>query len=233
MENTMYVYKTTNLITGKIYVGKRVYRKKDDAWYLGSGIYLKRSIKKHGRENFTKEILEWCENRELLSEREIYWINYFNSTNPEIGYNLSLGGEGGNVGKEAYIKISSKLKGIKKSKEFCDNISAALKDKPKSKEHKEKIRQTLIGTTRPQETVDKMSKSMKEKYDNGWESPVQKTVYQYNKTSGEFIQEFKSATEAGRILNIDRKAINNNCLGKSKSSGGFIWSRIKKENIND
>ena len=40
-----------------------------------------------------------------------------------------------------------------------------------------------------------------------------------------------SATEAGRVLNIDRKAITNNCVGKSKSSGGFIWSKIKKENI--
>lgn len=229
----MYIYKTTNLITNKIYIGKRVYRKKDDDWYLGSGIYLKRSIKKHGRENFKKEILEWCEDKEILSTREIYWIKYFDSTNPLIGYNLSLGGEGGNVGKEAYIKIADKLRGVKKSKEICDNISKSLKGIPKSEEHKEKIRQTLTGTIRPQEVIDKMSKSMKEKYDNGWESPVQKIVYQYNKNTGEFIQEFKSATEAGRILGINRKGINNNCLNKTKSSGGFIWSRIKKENIND
>ena len=33
------------------------------------------------------------------------------------------------------------------------------------------------------------------------------------------------------VLNIDRKSITNNCVGKSKSSGGFIWSKIKKENI--
>jgi len=227
----MYVYKTTNLITEKIYIGKRVYREKDDNWYLGSGIYLKRSIKKYGRENFIKEIIEWCDNKNILNEREIYWINHFNSRCSKIGYNLSKGGEGGNVGEEAYIKISNKLKGIKKSKEVCNKISEALKDKPKSEEHKEKIRQTLIGTTRPQEVVEKMSKSIKEKYDNGWESPVQKTVYQYNKFTGEFIEEFKSATEASKILGIDRKAINNNCLNKTKSSGGFIWSRIKKENI--
>ena len=48
-----------------------------------------------------------------------------------------------------------------------------------------------------------------------------------------YIQFFKSATEAGRVLNINRKAITNNCLGKSKSSGGFIWSKIKKENYYD
>ena len=227
----MYIYKTTNLLNGKIYVGKRVYRKKDDGWYLGSGIYLKRAIKKYGRENFKKEILEWCDNKSYLCQREIYWINQLNSTNPKIGYNLSLGGEGGNVGKEAYIKIGNKLRGKKKSKEFGEKVSKALKGKAKSKEHIEKVRQALLGVSRHKKVVDKMSKSIKTKYDNGWESPVQIEVHQYNKTTGNYIQSFKSATEAGRVLNVDRRAITSNCVGKSKSSGGFIWSKIKKENI--
>ena len=227
----MYIYKTTNLLNNKIYIGKRVYRKKDDNWYLGSGVYLKRAIKKYGRENFKKEIIEWCENKTHLCKREIYWINYFNSTNHSIGYNLSLGGDGGNVGKEAYIKIGNKLRGIKRPKEFGEKVSKALKGKPKSKEHNEKVRQSLLGTPRPKEVIEKMAKSIKNKYDNGWESSVQIEVHQYNKKTGLYIQSFKSATEAGRVLNIDRKAISNNCIGKSKSSGGFIWAKIKKENI--
>lgn len=227
----MYVYKTTNLLNNKIYIGKRVYRKKDDDWYLGSGVYLNRAIKKYGRDNFKKEIIEWCDNKTHLCEREIYWISYFNSTDHKIGYNLSLGGDGGNVGEEAYIKIANKLRGKKKSKEFGEKISKALKGKPKSKEHNEKVRQALLGVSRPKEVVDKMSKSIKEKYDNGWESPVQIKVHQYNKQTGEYIQSFKSATEASRILNISRKGITNNCVMKSKSSGGFVWSKFKKENI--
>lgn len=227
----MYIYKTTNLLNGKIYVGKRIYRKKDDTWYLGSGVYLNRAIKKHGRENFVKEIIEWCSDKKELCNKEIYWIKYFNSTNLKIGYNLSLGGDGGNVGVEAYIKIGNKLRGKKKSKEFGEKVSKALKGKAKSKEHNEKVRQSLLGKSRPKEVIDKMSKSIKNKYDNGWESPVQIEVHQYNKTTGNYIQSFKSATEAGRLLNIDRKSITNNCVGKSKSSGGFIWSKIKKENI--
>ena len=229
----MYIYKTTNLLNGKIYIGKRVYRKKDDKWYLGSGIYLNRVIKKYGRENFKKEILEWCDNKSHLCQREIYWINQLNSTNPKIGYNLSLGGDGGNVGVEAYIKIGNKLRGKKKSKEFGEKVSKALKGKAKSKEHNEKVRQALLGRKRPKEVVDKMSKSIKNKYDNDWKSPVQIEVYQYDKTTGNYIQSFKSATEAGRILNIDRKAITNNCVRKSKSSGGFIWSKVKRDNINE
>ena len=166
-----------------------------------------------------------------MCKREIYWIEQFNATNPEIGYNLSLGGDGGNVGVEAYIKIGNKLRGKKKPKEFGEKISKALKGKPKSKEHNEKVRQSLLGRTRPKEVIGKMSKSIKNKYDNGWESPVQIEVHQYNKTTGDYIQSFKSATEAGRVLNVDRNAITNNCVGKAKSSGGFIWSKIKKENI--
>lgn len=227
----MYIYKTTNLLNGKIYIGKRVYRKKDDKWYLGSGIYLNRAIKKYGRENFKKEIIEWCNDKTHLNKREIYWIKQFNAINPKIGYNLSLGGDGGNVGKEAYIKIGNKLRGKKRPKEFGEKISKALKGKPKSKEHIEKVRRSLLGRTRPKEVIDKMSKSIKKKYAEGWESPVQIEVHQYNKTTGNYIQSFKSATEAGRVLNINRKAITDNCVGRSKSSGGFIWSKIKKENI--
>lgn len=227
----MYVYKTTNLLNNKIYVGKRIYRKKDDDWYLGSGIWLNRVIKKYGRVNFKKEILEWCNSKEELCEREIFWIQQLKSTNPEIGYNLSLGGEGGNVGKEAYIIIGNKLRGIKRPKEFGEKVSKALKGVPKSKEHTEKVRQALLGRERPKEVVDKMTKAIQDKYDNGWQSPVQIEVHQYNKSTGDYIQSFKSATEAGRVLFIDRKAITNNCVGKSDSSGGFIWSKIKKENV--
>ena len=78
-----------------------------------------------------------------------------------------------------------------------------------------------------------MAKSIKEKYENGWKSPVQIEIRQYNKNTGNYIQSYKSATEAGRVLKIDRKVITNNCSGKSKSSGGFIWSKIKKENYYD
>lgn len=227
----MYIYKTTNLLNNKIYIGKRVYRKKDDDWYLGSGIWLKRSIEKYGRKYFKKEIIEWCNSEEELCKKEIFWINCFDSINPKIGYNLSLGGEGGNVGKEAYVKISNKLKGVKKSIVFGEKVSNALKNKPKSKEHNEKVRQSLLGRIRPKEVVDKMSNSIKEKYDNGWKSPVQIEVHQYDKSTRIYLKSFNSATEAGRVLNVDRKAITNNCNDKSKSSGKFIWSKIKKESI--
>jgi len=83
----MFIYKTTNLINGKIYVGQQSTNNK---LYLGSGKLILRAIKKYGKENFKKTIIELCESCEELNNREIYWIK---ALNPE--YNLYPGGIGG------------------------------------------------------------------------------------------------------------------------------------------
>lgn len=87
----MFIYKTTNLINGKIYIGKSTKNNKN---YLGSGRTLLKAIKKYGRENFKREIIENDINDIiLLNLREIYWIEYYNSRNKKIGYNITKGGE--------------------------------------------------------------------------------------------------------------------------------------------
>lgn len=94
-----YIYKTTNLINGKIYIGQKmsnIFLKEE---YLGSGKYLRNAINKYGKENFEVELIEWCETFEKINEREKYWIQYFNSLDKEIGYNISVGGDGGDTWK--------------------------------------------------------------------------------------------------------------------------------------
>jgi len=91
----MFIYKTTNLINGKIYIGEHNGKYTN---YLGSGKILKLAIKKYGKENFKREIIEECETLEELDEREIYWIEFYNSRDKKVGYNIREGG-GLNGGK--------------------------------------------------------------------------------------------------------------------------------------
>lgn len=95
-----FIYKVTNLINGKIYIGQTVQSVKD-RWYRHCGksglskgemqTHFKRAILKYGKENFKVETIEEVD-RNLLDEREIYWISYYNSN--KIGYNSTKGGYG-------------------------------------------------------------------------------------------------------------------------------------------
>jgi group I intron endonuclease len=85
----MIIYKTTNLINGKFYIGKDT---KNNPVYLGSGTLLALAIKKYGRENFQKEIIEVCDTIEQLNIREIFWISKLVPI-----YNIAKGGFGGNT----------------------------------------------------------------------------------------------------------------------------------------
>lgn len=89
----MQIYKITNLINGKIYIGKD---ESDRLNYFGSGKIIKSAINKYGLANFKKEILEICNNREKLCEREKFWIKQVNTKSP-IGYNIANGGNGGDT----------------------------------------------------------------------------------------------------------------------------------------
>ena len=90
-----YIYKTTNLINGKIYIGQ----KKADHFlgpdYLGSGFLLHKAINKYKKENFKVEILCECSDKLDLDAKERFYISLYNSQSPEIGYNIVEGGQGG------------------------------------------------------------------------------------------------------------------------------------------
>ncbi len=149
----MIIYKTTNLINGKFYIGKDVKNKKT---YYGSGLILRKAILKYGKENFIKEILDECDSHDELCQKEIYWINKLDARNPDIGYNLAEGGLGGCLGCKVSDETKEKLSKIFKERKILwgAKISKSMKDKPKSDDHKNNIRKT-----------------MDEKYNNGYKSP--------------------------------------------------------------
>jgi len=127
----MIVYKTTNLINGKIYIGQDA---NNNPRYLGSGFVLKQAIEKYGRENFNKEILEFC-NESNLDQREIYWIKEYNSTDKTIGYNRTDGGGGGNTRKhmseEEITNYNNKIRNtmleVVKNPKYIKKLSDSVK----------------------------------------------------------------------------------------------------------
>ena len=90
-----YIYKTTNKLNNKIYIGQKKSKIFLGEDYLGSGKYLLRAVNKYGRENFMVEMIDTADSRDNLSELEIFYIKKYNSTNHMIGYNIAKGGIGG------------------------------------------------------------------------------------------------------------------------------------------
>lgn len=78
--------------------------------------YLYDAMNKYGYDNFVCSLIEECDDS-LLDEREIYWIKFYNTTNKSNGYNMTIGGGGGNTWannphkEETSKKISEHNKG--------------------------------------------------------------------------------------------------------------------------
>lgn len=94
----MIIYKITNLINQKIYIGLTTCTLKE-RWQNHKGCvksdprHLYSSMRKYGIENFKIEIVEETDSLEKLAQLEDYYINLYNSRDPDVGYNLSAGGQ--------------------------------------------------------------------------------------------------------------------------------------------
>ena len=133
------IYKTTNNINGKIYIGKHKTRDLDDN-YLGSGKILNYAIKKHGINNFTREYLFIFDNEEDMNNKELELVSE-EFIKEDTNYNMNIGGYGGweYVNKNSTPEIKARG-GIATKKAFKDN--------PLFEEDiKSKISKKMIGNT--------------------------------------------------------------------------------------
>jgi group I intron endonuclease len=178
--NAMIIYKTVNVLNGKFYVGKDERNKPD---YYGSGINLNRAIKKYGKENFIKEVLEYCSTKEELIEKEKYWIKETKAQ--ELGYNIADGGWGGNTyDEETRQRISKQFRGRKVKPEIIEKAKRTREEKKKqnpdayklSQEHKEILSKTHKGKVHPEEWKKNHSEKMKELYHSGDASQFEKFI---------------------------------------------------------
>lgn len=183
-----YIYKTTNLVNEKIYVGQ----KKSETFvktYYGSGTIIRRAIEKYGVENFKVEIIQWCASKKDLDLKERYWIKKLKSQwGFGIGYNVTDGGELGDtfthLTKEDQEKRREKHRKNnnlprwteERKKEMSKRMSGEnnpsygkqgyFKGKKLPEETKQKLREVNLGKKATKETREKLSNIHKERFKN-------------------------------------------------------------------
>lgn len=235
-----FIYITTNHINNKKYIGQKKY---NNNWktYLGSGVLLSRAIKKYGKENFSKEIIENCYTKEQLNEREKFWIKYYKAVTSDDFYNLASGGDGGNIiglkTDEEKRKIygdrdmSNMVKGeqspfSKLKNDQVVEISYLIMDGFSNQYIAEKF--NVSSRTISDIKLKKTWKSITLDFDfdninyRPYQAKSNKPVIQYDK-DGNYIKEWLSARQIDEVLGISYKQISQCCNGDRKTSHGYVW----------
>lgn len=152
-----YIYLTTNRVNGKQYIGQH-YGELND-FYIGSGSVLKKAIEKYGKENFSKEILEICQDYDSMNNAERNWIKQFNAVKDDKFYNIAEGGFNSNpclglsieADKERRRKMSIAAQGKKNhfyGQHLCKE-QHPFWGKHHTEEAKQRMREKKIGGKAP------------------------------------------------------------------------------------
>lgn len=196
----MIIYRIKNNINNKIYIGQTVRdletRLKEHR--RNKKCIMHRVFNKYGYENFTVDIIDTAETLDELNNKEIYWINYYDSSNKDKGYNLCEGG--GNT------------KGYHHSEESKQLMSEHQKRKYGSDNH-------FYGMHHTDETREKMRQSWIDRKATGESLPQCKKVI--NLDTGEI---FNSITDACNKYNLKNTHVSRVCRGKRKRTGGYRWA---------
>ena len=202
-----YIYKITNIINEKVYIGKTI-NPIEHRWREHCSEYNKNknekrplynAMKKYGVENFKIEEIEKCSLHEL-NERERYWIGFFGSF--KNGYNAILGGDGRPyVDYDLIYKLYQETKNVKKVKELTGHDTETIS-----------------------KILDSFGITQKQRKLNANIS-ISKPVAKYDLKTGEILRIYVSAIEAEKEHG-NTKHINDVCKGKRKSCKGFGWKYI-------
>lgn len=154
-----YIYKTTNILNNKIYIGKK---KGDfDKKYLGSGKYLWNAINKNGKDVFTVEVIEFTNSENEQCLREKYWIKYYRDLNVPM-YNIADGGEGGDI--VSYLTLEDRITRIHKLKKNSHFANLTPEQDKLYRQKAWKSRRDNGNDKQTKEQIQQRSKHLKEFY---------------------------------------------------------------------
>ena len=211
-----YIYKITNNINGKCYVGKTERtievrwseHIRPSRWKMDLPLY--RAFLKYGIDNFSIEEVEECDNA-ILDEREIYWINYFDTY--KKGYNCTAGGEGGIKIYDEYIDmIIERYQSGERLDQLCKEYHYAYINVCREMQNRGIFPNTFAGP-------EKLSKK----------------IYAVDPYTLKVVAEYESISAAGRALckegNNPRAIANHICKQKDTQhiTHGFLWRTIVPE----
>jgi len=199
------IYKSTNKINGKSYIGKTIqdfdryiqFHLSDARTNRYPNRVFHRAIRKYGEDNFEWNIIEQV-NNDKLNEREIYYINLFDTF--ENGYNMTTGGDGAECGENnAFCKLSSEKR-----------MKIILKGNKKRKQHRHS-----------DETKNKMTKIRLKMY-KGRNNPLAKVWILYSPKGKEYIVKDgldNFCKKMNLSLGLLRKNINNDAIQNCRVKG--------------
>lgn len=207
-----YIYKITNIINGKVYIGKTEFTIKrrfkqhcEDCKKerLNEVRPLYRAMKKYGVDNFISEEIEQCDNS-ILCDREKYWIQYYDSY--KHGYNATIGGDGTpRIDQQQVISLYNQLKNqkavAKQLKIDATTVRKILRSNNITIIGRSEIKRVLLG----------------------------KKVAMIDKITGEVLKEFDTVSDAANYLKMpttSRSNIGRVCNGKRKTAYGYKWKWI-------
>lgn len=201
------IYLITNIVNDKKYVGqtRQQLNKRWLAHITESKVYsdrpLYRAINKYGLDNFKIRILEEC-NADLLNEREVWWIDFYNSYHG--GYNATTGGEYFEHTEETKQKISETMSDVYRSDKWKQSISVGLKNKLERGEKWGMFLQKNVGGTH-----------------------AKRKIQGTNTKTGEIV-EFESTGEAALKLTGSEKGRGNICRAMKEGwiAYGYKWKKL-------
>jgi group I intron endonuclease len=136
------IYKITNNLNGKIYIGQHMTDNLDDG-YMGSGLVISRAVKKHGVKNFTKEILYFCTDWDTMNSMEEAIVNEAFVAREDT-YNLKTGGSHGIPSEETRRRLSAVRKGLHCKSKYKKTKSTRI-GRPHTEETRRKMSEARMG----------------------------------------------------------------------------------------